>query len=399
MGFFSSFKLAVKGLATSKMRAFLTMLGIIIGVSAVIIIMSLGNGMQKAMLSSFESLGTNTLSVNLVGRGSTRTVSVDDMYELFEQNTEYFKAMSPTVSVGGTAKYQNETLSSTITGVGEHWLDTKSYEMAQGRFLQYIDIARRQNVCVVGAYLNGSELYNGNALGSTIKINGNNYTIVGVLAEISDAMDENGNDNTIVIPYSNATILSRNANISSYTFTGANEDTIDIAKDTIERFLYKEYGNDNAYLIISMSEMLDELTALTDTFVIVLAAIAAISLLVGGIGIMNIMLVSVTERTREIGIRKALGARQKDIRGQFVIEAATTSAIGGIIGIALGAVLSQMTGDVISNLMSSMTIDGTPTITSIAVSFGVSVFIGILFGFLPANKAAKLNPIDALRYD
>ncbi len=399
MRFFDSFKLALKGLATSKMRAFLTMLGIIIGVAAVIIIMSLGNGMKNAMLDSFESLGANSLTVMLHGRGSTRTASVDDMYELYNQNRDLFKAMSPTVTVMGSAKFKNETQSSSITGVGEDWLSAKNYELKEGRFLQYIDIARRQKVCVVGAYYNSEDMFDGEAIGNYLKINGNKYTIVGVIDEISDAEDENGSDNMLVIPYSNATLLSYNANISNYTFVSADEDTTDKAKSAIETFLYKKYGNKDAYSVISMAEIIGEVSAVTDTFVVVLAAIAAISLLVGGIGIMNIMLVSVTERTREIGIRKALGAKQRDIRGQFIIEAGTTASVGGVLGIIAGIILAQMAGALISNMMNSMTIDATPTLTSVALSFGVSVGIGVIFGFLPANKAAKLNPIDALRHD
>jgi ABC-type antimicrobial peptide transport system, permease component len=391
MGITQSFMLAIKGLATSKMRAFLTMLGIIIGVGAVIIIMSLGNGMQKSMQDKFASMGTNTLTVTLKGRGSTRSISVDEMYKLAEDNKNVIKYMSPTISTSASVKYGNKTYTPTITGVSEDYLDIKDWDLTEGRTLQYIDIARRQPVCVVGAYY-ASEVFEGDALGEKIKINGNLYTVVGVIKETDDATDEDGSDNMVLIPYTNASKISQNAMISSYTFVAKSDETVSKAKTVIETRLYKAYADTDAYRVISMSEMLSTLTDLMNTMVLVLACIAGISLLVGGIGIMNIMLVSVTERTREIGIRKALGAKRRDIRGQFIIEAGTTSALGGILGIVFGVGVAQVVGKMID-------MTAIPTFESIILSFGVSVGIGIIFGFLPANKAAKLNPIDALRYD
>ena len=391
MNLMQSFKLALKGLATSKMRAFLTMLGIIIGVGAVIVIMSLGNGMQKQLLDSFESMGANTLQVSLYGRGSTRGISDEDMYDFYAENTEYFDGMSPMVQVRGMIKEGNTSYTSTITGVGEDYADIKTWEMSSGRFLQYIDIARRQKVCVIGAYLD-NEIFGGDSLGKTLKINGEVYQVVGVVEELYDKTSEYGSDNMVLIPYTNAMILAWNGMVSDYIFTSASDDTVDEAKSLIEARLVEAYGNDSAFYVMSMAEVMNELTTVSNTMITVLACIAGISLLVGGIGIMNIMLVSVTERTREIGIRKALGAKRKDIRGQFVIEAGTTSALGGTIGIILGVVLAGVAGNAFG-------ISAIPTAQSILLAFGVSVGIGVLFGFLPANKAAKLNPIDALRYD
>ena len=386
-----NFRLALKSLATSKMRAFLTMLGIIIGVAAVIIIMSLGSGMQNMMTESFEELGTNTISVNLMGRGSSRTVSVDDMYELVEDNPDLIRCISPTVTVNGTVKANGEDYYPTITGVGEDYLTVKTHKLDSGRFLEYIDVAYRKPVCVVGKFYDSETVFDGDALGQTLKINGTKYTIIGVVeAHSDDASDEDLGDNYIYIPYSNAQKMSYMGNINSYTVLSANEDTVTEAKAVIEAKLTQIYGSSDYYLVVSMAEMLDSLTQITDTFVLVLAAIAGISLLVGGIGIMNIMLVSVTERTREIGIRKALGAKQSSIKSQFVIEAATTSAIGGVIGVILGILIADFAGGLLD-------IKSAPTFAAIATSFGTSVGIGIIFGFLPANKAAKLNPIDALR--
>ena len=197
----------------------------------------------------------------------------------------------------------------------------------------------------------------------------------------------------ILVPYGTAAkLLSRTATISSYTVLAQSEDTVSRAKSVVETKLYNVFGSDSAYTVISVAEVLDVVTGMMDIMVTGLALIAGISLLVGGIGIMNIMLVSVAERTREIGIRKALGAKPKHIKMQFVIEAATTSTVGGLIGIIVGVILAQVVGNAIN-------LTCVPTFTSVAVSFGVSVIVGVLFGFLPANKAAQLNPIDALRND
>ncbi len=396
MGIYQSFMLALKSLLNNKMRAFLTMLGIIIGVGSVILIMSLGNGMTTTVSDSFESIGTQNISVTLTGRGSsTRTVSVDDMYEFASENTEIVKAMSPTVSSTASVKVpgDSDTLGSTVTGVGEDYLTVKTWEMGEGRFIEYIDIYKNKKVCVVGAYLNSEEVYAGEALGSNIKINGENYRIIGVLGEISDATDEDGSDNCVVVPYSTASRkLSRNANISSYTFLATSKDTVQDLKKALNNELYGAYGSDSSYSVIAYADILDTINEVMDTMVIVIAAIAGISLLVGGIGIMNIMLVSVTERTREIGIRKALGAKKGDIKLQFVIEAMTTSLIGGLIGLAVGVFGAGFAGDLLG-------MQATPSVGSVALAVGISVGIGVLFGYLPANKAANLNPIDALRYE
>ncbi|MBQ8759186.1 MAG: FtsX-like permease family protein, partial [Clostridia bacterium] len=259
-------------------------------------------------------------------------------------------------------------------------------------------IEQNKKVCVVGAFYDYT-VYSGNAVGQDIKINGDNYRIIGVVEEQDDKTDETGADNFIYVPYSTAArYLARNATISSYTFVVKSDDLVEQGIDIIKNRLYETFYSDDYYSVTSLTQILDIMNEMMDTMVLILAAIAAISLVVGGIGIMNIMLVSVTERTREIGVRKALGAKGKHIRMQFVIEAATTSALGGLIGIITGIGLST----VVSKLMQTaleVDIMAVPTTTSIIISFGISVAIGVLFGYLPANKAAKLNPIEALRHD
>ncbi len=397
MRFTRTLSLAFKSIVASKARAFLTMLGIIIGVAAVIVIVGLGNGMENYMTESFKSMGSNLLSVNISGRGSNRSVSVDDMYAIADDNSDLFTAMSPTVNVAALVKQATEELEDTsVIGVGEDYLDVKLYEMSKGRFIHYGDNLNRSNICVIGSYID-TEWYRGDAVGQTIKINGDYFEIVGILDETSDST-KGSSDDYIYLPYTTAAKLMGTGNITSYSFAMASENRVQQSKDAVNEELYKIFGSTDAYRIISMSEILDIMTGMIDIVVLVLTIIAGISLLVGGIGIMNIMLVSVSERTREIGIRKALGGKRRDILFQFVIEAGTTSAIGGIIGIIAGYLLSSLATSVISSLMSE-NIVVTPSHWAVMMAFGVSASIGVLFGYLPARKAAYLNPIDALRYE
>ncbi|WP_458863818.1 ABC transporter permease [Acidaminobacterium chupaoyuni] len=379
------------------MRTFLTMLGIIIGVTAVIVIVGLGNGMEIYMRDSFASLGTNTLTVMITGRGSSRNVSVEDMYQIVADHPKELALLSPTATMmSSTVKIGDETASSaTVTGVSEDYFEIKQYTVESGRGLQFIDIDRRKHVCVVGSYIN-KEWFDGKALGGTLKINGTAFTIVGVLKEEADS-EEGGTDDAVYLPYSTAARLGT-TRISSYILTVTDEDQASASKKVVEDELYDVFEDDNAYSVISMSEVLDTMTSMINIMISVLAIIAGISLVVGGIGIMNIMLVSVTERTREIGIRKALGAKERYIMSQFVIEAATTSALGGVIGIALGYGLSSIATQVIT-MVWDVNLPVTPSLPSVLLAFGISAGIGILFGYLPAKKAAVLNPIDALRYD
>ena len=409
MNFGQSFRLALKSLMTSKMRALLTMLGIIIGVGAVIVITSLGNGMQNMMNEQFEKLGANLVQVQLfMYGGDSRSVDPDDMYELVDKYPQYISGVTPYVSAQLAVRQGSEDFERTsIYGVGETFLNERGATMSgqnlgKGRFISYIDAARYQNVCVIGAYLE-EEAFQGDALGKQLSIGGEHFTVIGVLEKNSD-MSEGSGDDIIYLPYTTALRLSGSADASMYMFTSTSKDTAATAKGIIENRLYKTFQSSDYYFVMTSAEMMDAMNAMMGTMMAVLVAIAAISLLVGGIGIMNIMLVSVTERTREIGIRKSLGAKRKDIRGQFIIEAGTTSAIGGVLGILVGIGLASLAGSLIGGMMTSSmgggsTFSAVPNLSSVAVAFGVSVGIGILFGYLPAQKAAALNPIDALRYE
>ena len=412
MNYGQSFRLAVKSLAASKMRSILTMLGIIIGVASVIVILSLGNGVQKMIDEQVAKLGINTIVTYTWGRGDGSTMDLDpsDMYRLVEEHPDVLSGVSPYVSFQPTIRKGDELLEKTkLYGVSEVMFNNQSRatidggeKLAQGRFLSALDVERRQNVCVIGAYL-AQELFGGNALGQTLSIDGHRYTVIGVLEQVQENMQEGGSDDQLYIPYENALEIMGERYVTLYMFTSTSGSTASAAKQVIDQYLFSYFQDPEAYYIQTMEEQANMINAMMGVAIGVLVAIAAISLLVGGIGIMNIMLVSVTERTREIGIRKSLGAKRKDIRRQFVIEAGATSAVGGLLGIGLGYLLAtgvgSLLGAYLSAQMNGATFSATPTFGAVAVSFGVSVGIGILFGYLPANKAAKLNPIDALRYD
>lgn len=386
-----SFILAVKSLLSSKMRSLLTMLGIIIGVASVIVLVSLVNGLKSEMVDMFQSMGTNLISINITGRGGNRAVSVSDIMELAEENADLISLISPSVTTSVTLKNDTESLTTTCTGTNEMYPDIKKITVDQGRYIEYVEVEKRQKVCVIGTYT-ASELFGTKAaVGKTLKINGETYSVIGVLEETADG-EEGSSDDAIYIPYTLATSISWMRGVNSYVLSARSEDTVDGAMNKLESYFLSIFGSTDYFNIMSQQEMMDQMDEMTGMMTSVLVGIAGISLLVGGIGIMNIMLVSVTERTREIGIRKSLGAAPWDIMSQFVVEAATTSACGGVIGIVFGIAAAYAAGKI-------MDMSVKPSFGAVAVAFGVSVGIGIIFGYFPAKKASRLSPIEALRYD
>ena len=396
-----TFRQAIQNVWSNKLRTFLTMLGIIIGVMAVIVIVGLGNGMTQSMRDSFSAMGTNTLSINIWGYGS-RTVTVEDVYAIGTKNPDLIRSISPQIDFSnntpkvGTTTYRY----STVAGVDENFTSMKNYTVAQGRGLQYMDMKDNKQVCVIGDYLN-RVAYGGRGVGQTIKLGPYKFRIVGVLnAKVNNtSMQQGSDDDCIYLPYTIAMRLSNTAMASSYIAIMSDESKANEAKAVVEAYLTDLFKSDSAFYVYSASEWLEEMNNMINMVIVVLTGIASISLLVGGIGIMNIMLVSVTERTREIGIRKALGAKERVILSQFVVEAATTSALGGVLGIVLGFIVSMAANHVLPMISSDIDVTVSPSFNSIAVAFGISVFIGVLFGYLPAKRAARLNPLEALRYD
>ncbi|MDO5397035.1 MAG: ABC transporter permease [bacterium] len=395
MGFRKCFSMALSSIINNKMRSFLTMLGIIIGIAAVIILVSVMNGLTGEVTSTFQEMGTNTITVSIRSRGTTKKVEPQEMFDWIDSNTQLFTNVSPNVTLSGTLKTSDsgdDSITSSCTGVAESYADIKNLEMSFGRFLQYIDCERELKTCVIGTY---QALYFFNsasaALDKELKINGVPYKIVGVLEQTEDSTQSSADD-VVYIPYTTAAKASVTSTIGSYTVSAVNEDVVTSAVTSLKVLLQDKIGDSDYYTVTSMLSMIDNMSSMMDSMGTVLIAIAAISLLVGGIGIMNIMLVSVTERTREIGIRKSLGAKHKHIMMQFVIEAGTVSCMGGIFGIILGCVVSFAAGKVLDMAV-------VPSVGAVAVAFFVSVGIGVAFGFLPARKAAQLNPIDALKFE
>ena len=416
MNFGQSFRLAIKSLTTSKMRALLTMLGIIIGVGAVIVILSLGNGLTGMVQQQVDKMGINLVMAQIWGRGDGVMPDPDDMVKLVNQHPDVIDGVSPYVGVNAVVRHGNEKYDRTnLYGVSEIMYNRVTgftmdgEQMEKGRFLSYMDVERREAVCVIGAYLE-QEVFGGDAIGKTLSVNGRTLTVVGVLKRNAELeMLPGSQDDQIYLPYTTALEIIGNRWVALYYISSTSGETAAAAKqiigDYLNGFFHVEDGEWSEWVVQTMAEQANQINAMMGVAMGVLVAIAAISLLVGGIGIMNIMLVSVTERTREIGVRKSLGAKRRDIRSQFVIEAGTTSAIGGLLGIGFGCLLAKLLEALLGGMLvasmgaSGITFNATPTMGAIMLSFGVSVGIGILFGYLPANKAAKLNPIDALRYD
>lgn len=392
MNITQSFMLAAKSLASSKMRSFLTMLGIIIGIAAVIALVSLMNGMSNEIVSSFEDMGMNNMTVTITPRGGNRTITSDDMQNFCDENSDVIAGMTPTVSVmSATVKKGSENITATsVTGVSEMYDDINGKKLEEGNFLTYLDVENDVRNCVIGTYVRNELFGSQSPIGQTLKINGNTFTVIGVLEESADS-EESSSDDTILIPY---TVASKIAftRVTSYTISAVDNDRVESAKAALNRYLYGELGDTDLYNIITLQEAADTVNKLLGKMSAILVGIAGISLLVGGIGIMNIMLVSVTERTREIGIRKALGATPWDILSQFVVEAITTSAIGGVLGIIVGIEAAY-------GLAKAVGMKAAISVSAIIISVSVSAGIGVAFGYFPAKKAAALNPIEALRYD
>jgi putative ABC transport system permease protein len=390
MNFTQGIKMALNSIFSNKLRSFLTMLGIIIGVSAVISLVSLGQGATNQVTEQVQNLGSNLLTVNIMGRGTQTSLE----YEEVEQWTEKpgIQAVSPVISGQVKAKYGNNNVDVTLEGTNPEYESVQDFHVQQGRFLLPVDIEYMQKVALLGSNT-AKELFGFvNPVGESIQINGARFEVVGLLEEKGSSMGRS-NDDKILIPVSTAERILMTKGVKTAYVQTDSPDQVNLVIGELEQELKKKFrDNEDSYSVLNQQDMLDSMSSITNTLTLALAGIAGISLLVGGIGIMNIMLVSVTERTREIGIRKAIGAKKRDILTQFLIESVALSGLGGILGIMIGAGGALL----ISNLIN---IGVVISINVVLLAFGFSVCVGILFGLFPANKAANLKPIEALRFE
>ena len=389
-----SFKMAFKAIAGNKMRSFLTILGVIIGVVAIVVLVSIGQGANSSVVSRIEGMGTNLITANIRAR-RTNPLTLDGLKEMGK--SENISHIAPLANVSGTVKAGAVTYEDgSIMGTTSDLLDIRNWKIQQGRFLKQPDLDNRSLVAVLGSEAAMEMFGTPRATGETFSLNGYTMTVVGVLTE-NESSAGGSNNNQILIPFTLAQRIFYQRNISTIYISAESSAVVDQAKADVENYLakvFEKYTTNNSaqYNVYSQSEMLSTLNETTQTLSLMLGGIAGISLLVGGIGIMNIMLVSVSERTREIGIRKAIGAARGNILTQFLIEALVVSLMGGVLGLLISIGTVELLAPILN-----MTL----TIPSFVawMSIGFSVFIGVVFGMYPANKASKLHPIEALRYE
>ena len=393
MGLWQAWRMAIRSIRSNKVRSFLTMLGVIIGVASVITAVAFAQGSTKSITDSIEGMGSNLITINITGRGSNRTVDYEDLQTFADAYPEAILGVAPSVSSSVTVKVGTTSLDTTnLLGTTPDYELIKDSHVQSGRYLLDVDVNYRQKVALIGTYVAQELFGEDDPLGRKIKVNGTQLTVVGVLAE-KNGSQESTEDDAVIIPVSTASRLLRNSQIRTFMVQSSDATMTDAVMASLENFLLKIFGSSNAYRVVNQADLMDTLDSITGTMMAVLGGIAAISLLVGGIGIMNIMLVSVTERTREIGIRKAIGAKRRSILTQFLIEAIVVTGLGGLIGVAMGLSAIHF---VIGGLNLVPEVYSMPWIL---ISFGISLATGILFGMFPAIKASHLNPIEALRFE
>lgn len=406
MNLYESIRVSLQSLVANKLRSVLTMLGIIIGVSAVIILVSIGQGATASVTNQIQSLGSNLLTVQpgqatsggvSLGLGSSNTLKLKDV-EAIQQSSPSVLAVAPSVSRSVQVVYQQRNTNTQITGTTPEYMQVRAANTQLGRFFNESELNGKAKVAVVGTTVvqNLFGFADVNPVGETIRLNGIPFRIVGVMESKGSTGFQN-QDDMIFVPITTALErLIGNENIRNIFIEAKSPELMEQASLEVRSALRKAhrltFDKPDDFNITNQADVLNTFQGVTQTLTLFLGGVAAISLIVGGIGVMNIMLVSVTERTREIGIRKALGARQRDLLGQFLIEAVVLSLVGGIIGILLGSVGSLGLGRILN-------ISTTLSVSAILTAFGFSGVIGVVFGVFPARKAAKLEPIEALRYE
>ncbi len=391
-----SFRMALKSIAGNKMRAFLTMLGIIIGVMALVILVSLVNGATGTVTDTISSLGTNLLTVT-VSDDKGYPISLDDLIEW--SSRDGIGQTAAWVDSSATAKYDSTTKTVQLYGTTSAYYDIQGLNILLGRYIKTADVDNATNICVINENAATELIGYRDCLGEELSINGYKFKIVGVLEDDDDSLTAVfGSDSyAVYIPYTSLIRISTDVSsqITSFYVSAESDGTVDDAKNAIYAILYERFLQDeDAFSVSTQDALEDTMSSITSILTVLLGGIAAISLIVGGIGIMNIMLVTVTERTREIGIRKAIGASRGVILQQFLLESVVLCMLGCLIGILLSWGVLSLIGVVVSSL--NLTFKMSPSVVLIAVVFCFA--IGVCFGLYPANKAAKMKPIDALHY-
>jgi len=403
--FNESIKMAIDGMVSNKLRTLLTLLGIIIGVGAVIAMVSLGFGVKKQIKDNISRLGSNLLIVQSGGRtatgariqaGSGARLTYDDA-KAIEKNVDGIKYVAPIVSRGYQLVVGNQNWTTNVTGSTPNLIDIRDYSIADGRNMTEHDMSGKDRVCVIGKTIVDNLFPEGDPVGKTIRINLAPFKVVGVLGSKGQSSNGQDQDDVVFIPLTTAqNRMMGITHVNSITIQAENENVINDVQAEVENLLRQRHkikgSEDDDFSVNNLAALMDTMMSTANTITMLLGCIAAISLLVGGIGIMNIMLVSVTERTREIGIRKALGATYNNILLQFLIESAVIGIIGGFLGVVLGIGASYA----ISTFAEWKTVISIPIII---ISVVFSVGIGVFFGIYPARKAALLDPIEALRYE
>jgi len=405
MDILETFRVSFHSLRLNKMRSALTALGIIIGVGSVIAMISLGAGARTQVTQRIQAMGTNLVMVipgkmsfrgpGHAGATSIQSLTLDDANYL-KSRCNLIKEIAPVIAGSAIIKYKNKTLNTTVSGVPPVYFQIRELKTSSGRLFYDRDNEGYRNVCVLGNNVKQDLFADLDPVDMVIKLKNVNYRVIGVLETKGEA-SMGGQDDNVFIPLSTAQLrMFGTDKVRVINMEIASDKVINDAIKEIERLMrikHKIYNPENDdFTVRSQKEMQQLMESVTGVLTLLLGGIAAISLLVGGIGIMNIMLVTVTERTREIGIRKAIGAKRKDILVQFLIESITLSLVGGLVGILLG-----IGGSVAISKIAKWTTTVTPI--SILISFFFAVAVGLFFGIYPANKASKLNPIEALRYE
>jgi putative ABC transport system permease protein len=401
----ATLKMAVRAMRRNKMRTLLTMLGIIIGVGAVIAMVAIGNGAKAQVEAQIASMGQNVILVlagNVsrggfsMGFGSAVALTRDD-YEAIRREVSGVAGISPEVRSFAQLAIGNQNIYTQVLGVGEDYLDIRAWPLAGGANFTDLDVRRASKVALIGQTTAHTLFGDLDPVGQIVRVKSAPFVIVGVLGAKGMSMMGSDQDDVLLVPFTSAMVrLSSATTFRSFSVQAAEARLLANVQDQITDLLRQRHrigvGKDDDFIVRTQEEISQMATATSRIMTVLLGAIAGVSLLVGGIGIMNIMLVSVTERTREIGLRLAVGARGRDILLQFLIEAVTLSVVGGLIGIGIGIggarAVSHYTGWI--TLVSA---------NSIALAFAFSAAIGVFFGFYPARKAARLDPIDALRYE